>query len=195
MNTGQIGKLIREIRLEKHMTQRQLAESLNITEQAVSKWERGIGSPDIALLSQLADILGINIEKILAGNLQANDSDSGNIQKIKFYVCPECGGILTSTGAAEVSCCGRKLAKLQATTADESHWLSVTQDEGEYYITSTHEMVRAHYISFIACVSADKLLLVKLYPEQGVEVRIPRLHGSTLYYYCTQHGLIKEKIK
>lgn len=193
MDNSQIGKLIRDLRAEKSMTQRQLAEQLYITEQAVSKWERGLGSPDISLLSNLSEILGVNIEKILAGDLQPNDNDRGNMKRIKFYVCPNCGGVLTSTAEAEISCCGRKLQSLEARPADDSHHLQVGPVENDYYITCSHEMTRAHYISFIAYVTPDKLLLTRLYPEQGAEISIPKLYGGILYHYCTQHGLMVEK--
>lgn len=195
MNNSQVGKLIRELRTEKNMTQRQLAKRLHITEQAVSKWERGLGGPDISLLSGLSEILGVNIEKILAGDLQPNDADRGNMKRVKFYVCPGCGGVLTSLGEAEISCCGRKLAKLKPVLADEGHRLRIEAGVGEYYITCSHDMTRPHYLSFIACVTPDKLLLTKLYPEQDAAVHIPRLHDCTLYYYCTQHGLMEEKIR
>lgn len=189
MDNSRVGSLIRSLRNEKNMTQRQLAEPLGVTEQAVSKWERGLGGPDISLLPGLSEILGVNIEKILAGDLQPNDDDRGNLQRIKFYVCPGCGGILTSTGEAEISCCGRKLAKLELQPADEGHSLRIEPAEDEYYVVCNHEMSRTHYISFIACVTADKLLLTKLYPEQEAEIRIPWMHGAALYSYCTQHGL------
>ncbi|MFV0363426.1 MAG: helix-turn-helix domain-containing protein [Suipraeoptans sp.] len=191
MVNSQIGNLIFKLRLEKQMTQRQLAEKLGITEQAVSKWERGLGSPDISLLSDLSQILGVNIDKMLAGDLQPNDIDGGNMKRIKFYVCPECGGVLTSTGEAEISCCGRKLNRLIAKTADEEHRLVVDKVENDYYITCSHEMTKNHYISFIAYVTIDKLLLTKLYPEQNAEIRIPQIHGGKIYYYCTQHGLME----
>jgi transcriptional regulator with XRE-family HTH domain len=193
MDNDQVGKLIRNLRIEKQMTQRQLAEQLDITEQAVSKWERGCGSPDISLLPNLSDILGINIEKILAGNLQPNDDDRGNMKRIKFYVCPDCGGVLISTGEGEISCCGRKLPSLEALPSSGAHRLRVESVEDDYYITCAHEMSRSHYISFIAYVMTDKLLLTRLYPEQGAEIRIPKMYGGTLYYYCTQHGLMVEK--
>ena len=50
-------------------------------------------------------------------------------------------------------------------------------------------MEKDHYIRFAAYVSYDRILLIKLYPEQGGEVRFPRMHGGTLYLCCSQHGL------
>lgn len=49
-----VGALIRRARLEKGMTQRQLAERLHVTDKSVSKWERDVCRPDVALLEPLA---------------------------------------------------------------------------------------------------------------------------------------------
>lgn len=55
------------LRKSKHMTQKQLAEKLNVTDKAVSKWERAAGYPDITILSQLAEALGVTVNELLDG--------------------------------------------------------------------------------------------------------------------------------
>ncbi len=65
MNQFTLGSFIRSLRTQKHMTQAQLAEKLNITATAVSKWERGLSFPDITLLPKLADILGVNVNDLM----------------------------------------------------------------------------------------------------------------------------------
>ncbi|MGN0268683.1 MAG: helix-turn-helix domain-containing protein [Lachnospiraceae bacterium] len=65
MDASYIGKKISECRKQKGMTQKELAELLNITDKAVSKWERGLNFPDIALLEQLADALQISVTELL----------------------------------------------------------------------------------------------------------------------------------
>jgi len=194
MDCAKVGKLLYDLRKEKRMTQKEIADKMNISDKTVSKWERGLGCPDISLLSELSDIFGVNIEKILQGDLSINDTDGGNMKRIKFYVCPACGNIITSTGLGEISCCGRKLESLQAHEANEDHTLQTTQVENDYYITFNHEMTKEHYISFIAYVMFDRVHLVKLYPEQSAEVRIPIMRKGELYYYCSKHGLMKQKI-
>lgn len=67
MNQEKIGKFISELRKEKNLTQTQLAEKLNITKNAVSKWERGISLMDISLLKPLSEILDVSISEILNG--------------------------------------------------------------------------------------------------------------------------------
>ena len=67
MNQIKIGKFIAECRKKQNLTQIQLAEKLNITDRAVSKWERGMSLPDISLLQELSDILNINVTELLDG--------------------------------------------------------------------------------------------------------------------------------
>jgi len=194
MDCTKVGKLLYDLRKEKRMTQKEIADKMNISDKTVSKWERGLGCPDISLLSELSDIFGVNIEKILQGDLSINDTDGGNMKRIKFYVCPACGNIITSTGLGEISCCGRKLESLHVQEINEEHNLQTTQVENDYYITFNHEMTKDHYISFVAYVMFDRVHLVKLYPEQNAEVRIPIMRKGDLYFYCSKHGLMKQKI-
>lgn len=65
MEYESIGKLIQTLRKEKRLTQKQLADMLNITDKAVSKWERDIACPDTTTLPKLADILGVTVESLL----------------------------------------------------------------------------------------------------------------------------------
>ncbi|MGL4337380.1 MAG: helix-turn-helix domain-containing protein [Turicibacter sp.] len=189
MDVSKVGKLINTLRKEKKMTQKQLADAMNISDKTISKWERGFGCPDVSLLSQLSDILSVNIEKILSGELNPNETTGGNMKRIKFYVCPTCGNVVTSTQESEISCCGRKITPLTPKLADEHHHLTVETIENDSYLTFSHEMNKQHYLSFVACVTYDRVLLIKLYPEQNAEVRFPKMRRGKLYFYCTQHGL------
>lgn len=65
MNT--LGARIAQKRKAKGMTQEALAEKLNISSQAVSKWENDVSSPDISLLPELARVLGITVDELLSG--------------------------------------------------------------------------------------------------------------------------------
>ena len=69
MDAVKVGKSIAFLRKRYHMTQRNVADILEISDKAVSKWERGIGTPDISLLGKLATIFDTDIESILEGNL------------------------------------------------------------------------------------------------------------------------------
>ena len=63
----QIGSFIKELRKEKGLTQKELAEALHITDRAVSKWERGLNGPDIALLEPLAEIFEVSEGELIRG--------------------------------------------------------------------------------------------------------------------------------
>lgn len=67
MNQIKIGKFIADCRKEKSLTQSQLAEKLNITDRAVSKWETGRAMPDSSLMLELCDILDITVTDLLNG--------------------------------------------------------------------------------------------------------------------------------
>ena len=194
MNLEKVGSLILKLRKEKNMTQKQVADLLNISDKTVSKWERGLGCPDVSILTKLSKIFDINIEKILLGDLEPNDVDGGNMKRIKFYVCPSCGNIISTTGEGEISCCGRKLKASIPNIIDDNHKISVEEVENDYYVEIDHEMTKEHYISFVAYVTYDRVLLIKLYPEQSPTVRFPRLCGKfergKFYIYCNQHGLL-----
>ena len=103
MDCVKIGKLIEHLRQEKGLTQKEVAEQLNISNKTVSKWECGKGAPDVSLWEGLSVILGADILKLLQGELNPNRLDIGKIENIRFYVCPSCGNILTSTGKADIS--------------------------------------------------------------------------------------------
>jgi len=60
-----IGENIKRLRRERGMTQEQLAEKLNITNAAVSKWERGDSLPDITMLFPIADYFGISVDELM----------------------------------------------------------------------------------------------------------------------------------
>ena len=67
MDLVKIGKIISEARKSKGMTQRDLANKLHISDKAISKWERGIGCPDISFLIPLSQILDISLYELLSG--------------------------------------------------------------------------------------------------------------------------------
>ncbi|SCJ95996.1 Desulfoferrodoxin [uncultured Eubacterium sp.] len=194
MNYEKVGSVIYQLRKEAAMTQQELADKLFISNKAISKWERGQGCPDVSLLGSLSEVFGVNIEKILAGDLSPNSADGGNMKRAKFYVCPMCGNILTATGDAEISCCGRKLEPLVSKTADAEHQLHVEVIEDDYYITFEHEMSKDHFLNFFAYLDYDRVTLVRLYPEQGGEVRFPKRGRGKLLFGCSKDGLFSWKL-
>lgn len=67
MDNQKIGRFIADMRKEKGITQKDLAERLNVTDKAVSKWERGLSYPDITILPSLAEELGVGVGELLSG--------------------------------------------------------------------------------------------------------------------------------
>lgn len=67
MNQIKIGKFIAECRKEEHLTQMQLAEKLNITDRAISKWENGRAMPDSSIMLELCNELKISVNELLSG--------------------------------------------------------------------------------------------------------------------------------
>ena len=65
MDREMLGRFIAQRRKERNMTQRELAEKLHVTDKAVSKWERGVGCPDISLLEPLAEALELSVDQLL----------------------------------------------------------------------------------------------------------------------------------
>ena len=74
MSNKSMGEIISYLRKEKGMTQNDLAEKMNVTDKAVSKWERNLSCPDVNSIPKLAEILGTTVEELL--NAQSNKGDS-----------------------------------------------------------------------------------------------------------------------
>ena len=173
------------------MTQLQLADQLKVSDKTISKWETGRGYPDIVLLEPLAKALGLSVTELLAGESVRNTNRAFNMKRLKFYVCPICGNVITSSGEAVISCCGITLPPLEPENMDSAHDIHTEQVEDECYITLAHEMSKEHYISFIAGIKEDGCEMKKLYPEGPAEARFKRSGLRWLYYYCNQHGLFR----
>ena len=195
MNQYVTGAMIKKLREEKKITQVELAEQLNISDKTVSKWETGKGYPDISLVEPLAKTLGISVIELMSGCDVPNTNRAHNMRRLKFYVCPICGNVITAVGDVVVSCCGVTLPTLEAERADELHDLDVEQSEDEYYVTSNHEMSKTHFISFVAAVKDNSVELCKLYPESAVEARFKISRTREIYYYCNRHGLFKVDVR
>ena len=194
MNCERIGQLIYELRKEKKMTQKQVADLLNITDKTISKWERGLGCPDVSLLRELASIFGISVDQLLVGELKINEQVGGNMRNVKFYICPQCGNLMTATAQATLSCCGKTLEPLVPKKVEPEHKLMIEDADGELYVTSNHEMSKKHYITFIAVVTGDTVTITKQYPEWSMQCRLEKRKRGKLYFHYNEHGLFYQLI-
>lgn len=188
------GAAIKALREKKGYTQKQLAELLQVSDKAVSKWESGRGLPDISLLEPLGKALGVSVAELLSGECVLNRNRSGNMFKSRFYDCPVCGNVICAMGEGAFSCCGVTLPPLETEENDEAHDINVEPVENERYVTMRHPMEKAHYISFFAFVTSDRVQIKKLYPEMDAEARFPAGTHGILYAYCNRHGLYAKRI-
>lgn len=183
------GGMIRALREQNHLTQAALAEKLNVSDKAVSKWETGRGCPDITLLEPIAKVFRVSVAELLSGSTINNRNVSANMLRSMFYVCPVCGNVIHSMGQAAVSCHGVQLTPWEPEQTDDAHDLVIEQVEDEYYVRLDHPMTKEHYISFLAAASTDRLQLVKLYPEGDAQARFKMNGVKRIFCYCNRDGL------
>ena len=194
MDTYITGITIKNLREQKGLTQAELAQRLGVSSKAVSKWETAKGLPDITLMEPLANALSVSVMELMTGDPVTNRNRASNVLRSKFYVCPICNNIIRSMGDAVVSCCGITLPPLEAEEVDEDHKITIEKVEDEQFITIHHDMTKAHFISFIAHLTTDRVQFVKLYPEGNPETRLNLRGRGYLYLYCNKHGLMKQKL-
>ena len=81
MNQIKIGKFIAECRKKNNLTQMQLAEKLNITDRAISKWENGKGMPDSSIMLDLCNELKISVNELLSGEVLEMNNYNEKLEK------------------------------------------------------------------------------------------------------------------
>lgn len=79
MDNQKFGRFIRDLRKKANMTQKELGEKLNVTDKAVSKWERGLGFPDITIINLLAETFGITASEVL--NAEIGKKETVDVEK------------------------------------------------------------------------------------------------------------------
>lgn len=194
MNSYVTGNAIRTMREKKGYTQKQLAELLCVSDKTVSKWETSRGLPDITLLEPLAAALGIPLTSLFSGESVVNANRSSNLMRSRFYCCPVCENVLWAVGECSVSCCGITLPPLEADAPDEAHAIRAEPMEDEWLVTVNHPMAKEHFIRFLAYVTADRVQIVHLYPEQEAQARFFRRGAGQLYACCNRHELFRVRV-
>ncbi|MBE6548144.1 MAG: helix-turn-helix domain-containing protein [Ruminococcaceae bacterium] len=89
MDQIKIGKFIAERRKANNLTQAQLAEKLNITDRAVSKWETGRSLPDSSIMLELCDILGISVNDLLCGEVVTMENNNQKNEQLLLDMAKE----------------------------------------------------------------------------------------------------------
>ena len=82
MSNKNLGEMISSLRKEKGMTQSELAEKMNVTDKAVSKWERNLSCPDVNSIPMLAEVLGITVEELLNAQTKKENNKIDEIVNI-----------------------------------------------------------------------------------------------------------------
>ena len=102
MDTEKFGKFIAACRMDNHMTQKELAQKLQVTDKAVSRWERGKGFPDISFLVPLSEALNISVPELMKS--ERDDT------KREVFSAGEIRNVLT--GASQMEKQNKKEARL-----------------------------------------------------------------------------------
>lgn len=89
MNQIKIGRFIAECRKKVNLTQLQLAEKLDITDKAISKWERGMSMPDTSIMLELCDILCISVNELLSGEKLDMENDNQKNEQLLLDMAKE----------------------------------------------------------------------------------------------------------
>lgn len=84
MDTHKFGQFLVQLRKEHHLTQQQLAEKIHVTDKAISKWERGVGLPDITNFEALAEALEISVAELI--QCQKNETNVTNKEELEQVV-------------------------------------------------------------------------------------------------------------
>ena len=124
-------------------------------------------------------------------------------ENLNFYRCPICGNIVEfiDGNMDRIICCGKSMIKMIANTTDavvEKHVPVYERVDNEIVVKVgevEHPMEEEHYIMWIAQVSKDKVVRVKLHPESKIEVRFPYISDSVLYAYCNKHKKKKKIVE
>ena len=206
MNQYITGSTIKSLREKQNLTQAELAKLLCVSDKTISKWETGRGFPDITFLEPLSKFLKVSIIELLSGNEIINQNKNSNLRKSNFFTCPICGNVIFSVGNALISCCGIQLLPLEVENLPQNqneknnnnfineHKINLENIEDEIFVNLNHPMEKNHFISWIASISFDSVIITKLYPEQNAECRFKKRGQLKIFAYCNRHGLFEIKV-
>ena len=110
------------------------------------------------------------------------------MNKLKIYQCPVCGNVIVEYGNAKHECCGVPMQLLKVQKADAQHTPNVSEIDGESFYEFSHPMEKGHYLSAVIQETYDRHLLVRLFPEQAAEVRLPLMPQAKVVVVCSMEG-------
>jgi len=83
-----LGKRIKKARLDKELTQKQLAELLNVTDATINRYEKDLRKPDPEMLKAIADVLGVSVDYLLNGEKKKLTQTISNVQQVDMVMLP-----------------------------------------------------------------------------------------------------------
>ena len=122
---------------------------------------------------------------------------------MKFYKCPICGNIITIIEGNDklIKCCGVNLEELVPNVVDastEKHLPIYEINDNNICVKVgevLHPMDLDHYIMFVALVNGEDVHIVKLRPNESINIKFDYVKGSLIYSYCNIHGLWMSEVK
>lgn len=97
-----MGELIADIRRERGMTQKELADKMNVTDKAVSKWERNLSCPDVNSIPHLAEVLGVSVEELMMAAPREQEEPEEKPSEVQRIVDLVLKAVPVAMGAAVV---------------------------------------------------------------------------------------------
>lgn len=144
MDQVKIGKLIAQLRKNKGLTQRELGEMVGVGFRAVSKWENGLTCPDISIINELSEILGISADELLKGEVnktsQQEQKKKFNYKNL-FYIIPIFLVIILSITIIIINNNKTEIYKLE--TKDGDYYI-----EGEIIFKGKETTININKLSF-----------------------------------------------
>ncbi len=110
----------------------------------------------------------------------------GFSNRLRLFVCPDCGALMCGYGNMETICCGRHFQSVSVTKADANDRPDVEEYDGEYVLRFHHEMSKESHIVGVVIERYDRVEIVRLFPEQEALVHLSALKGTKIYtvYRC-----------
>ena len=188
MDTVITGRFISELRKEKGLTQAELAEKLNVTDKAVSKWETGRSAPDVSLLIPLSENLGVTVTEILKGERistevlpEASNEEIVKAIKEKKQISKKClliAGIIIFV-----------LISLAALSYPAKHFFnSVSPDDEAAILKKTEEYAETYYEeNALLNHNGNYKDHAGFFDEKGESLKIiKRVEKDDLYFFLMQ---------
>ena len=165
MDQIKIGKFISELRKEKGLTQKELADKIGVTDRAISKWENGRGMPDISLLRKISEIFDISINELLSAE-RINDENKKEKIEENFF------GAVDKKNKLQSDVTGYLIYKIigfilliagLAFIGNEGVWVNLLIIFGAIFVVlSVYKLIRSFRLLFriIICVIVSIVLLI-----------------------------------